>query len=67
MFSDQPTREADQNRRQGRQPRSLRHFPVSRSRRAGADVPADPVTHCAIARARTSARGPEANATGNEG
>jgi len=58
MVSDQPTREADQNRRQGRQPRSLRHLPVSRSRRATADVPADPVTHCAIAGARTSVRGP---------
>jgi hypothetical protein len=42
-------READQNRRQGRQPRSLRHFPVRRSRRATADVPADSLTHCAIA------------------
>ena len=58
MVSDQPAREADQNRRQSRQPRSLRHFPVSRSCRATADVPADPVTHCAIAGARTSVRGP---------
>jgi len=58
MVSDQPAREADQNRRQGRQPRSLRHFPVSRSRRATADVPADPVTHCAIAGAHTNVRGP---------
>jgi len=64
MVSDQPTREADQNRRQGRQPRSLRHFPVSRSRRARADVPADPVTHCAIAGARTSVRGPRIKCNG---
>jgi len=64
MVADQPTREADQNRRQGRQPRSLRHLPVSRSRRATADVPADPVTHCAIAGARTSVRGPRIKCNG---
>jgi hypothetical protein len=42
VVADQSAREADQDRRQGGQPRSLRHFPVSRSRRATADVPGDP-------------------------
>ena len=64
MVSDQPAREADQNRRQSRQPRSLRHVPVSRNRRATADVLADPVTHCAIAGARTSVRGPAIKCNG---
>jgi hypothetical protein len=40
---DQPAREADQDRRQGRQPRSLRHVPDGRGRGAAAEVCRNPV------------------------
>jgi len=43
VVADQPTREADQDRGQGRQPRPLRDLPVGRGGRATADVPGNPV------------------------
>ena len=38
VVADKPAREADQDRRQGRQPWSLRHVPTGRGRRVTADV-----------------------------
>ena len=43
MVADQPAREADQDRRQGHQPRPLRHLPDGRGRGAAADVRGHPV------------------------
>src|SRR5271168_1491951 len=43
VVADQPAREADQDRRQGRQPRALRYVSDGRSRGAAADVPGNPV------------------------
>ena len=42
MVADQPAREADQDRRQGRQPRPLRHLPDGRGRGAERTVRANP-------------------------
>jgi hypothetical protein len=39
VVANQPARQADQDRRQGRQPRALRHFPNGEGRRAAEDVP----------------------------
>ena len=38
VIADQPAREADQNRREGRQPRTLRHVPDGRGRGTATDV-----------------------------
>ena len=43
MVADQPAREADQDRREGRQPRPLRYLPDGRGRGAATDVPGHPV------------------------
>jgi hypothetical protein len=43
VVADQPAREVDQDRRQGRQPRSLRHFPAGRGRGVATDVRRHPV------------------------
>jgi hypothetical protein len=43
VVADQPAREADQDRRQGRQPRSLRHLPNGGGRSVASDVPGNPV------------------------
>ena len=43
VVADQPAREADQDRRQGRQPRALRHVPDGRGRSLAADVRRHPV------------------------
>jgi len=43
VVADQPARKADQDRREGRQPRSLRHFPARRGRGVAADVRRHPV------------------------
>ena len=54
---DQPAREADQDRRQGRQPSPLRHVPDGRGRGAARDVPGNPVADRPVAgTARTSMR-----------
>jgi hypothetical protein len=42
VVADQPAREADQDRRQGREPRSLRYVPDGRGRGAAADAPRHP-------------------------
>ena len=44
VVADQPAREADQDRRQGRQPWSLRHFPAGRGGGVATDVRRHPVT-----------------------
>jgi hypothetical protein len=43
MVADQPAREANQDRREGRQPRPLRHVPAGRGRGVATDVRRDPV------------------------
>jgi hypothetical protein len=43
VIADQPAREADQDRREGRQPWRLRHIPDGRGRGATTDVPGNPV------------------------
>jgi hypothetical protein len=43
VVADQPAGEADQDRRQGGQPRPLRHLPDGRGLGAAADVPGHPV------------------------
>jgi hypothetical protein len=53
---DQPAREADQDRRQGRQPRSLRHVPDGRGRGAAADVCGNLVAHRPATGAAKSSR-----------
>ena len=45
MVADQPAREADQDRRQGHQPRPLRHLPAGRGRGVAADVRGYPDAH----------------------
>ena len=39
VVADQPAREADQDRRQGHEPRPLRHLPIGRGHGVAADVP----------------------------
>jgi len=43
MVADQPARKADQDRREGREPRSLRDLPDGRGRGVGANVRRHPV------------------------
>jgi hypothetical protein len=43
VVADQPAREADQDRRQGRQAWRLRHLPIGRGRGVAADVRRNPV------------------------
>ena len=38
MVADEPAREADQDRREGRQPRALRDIPAGRGRGVATDV-----------------------------
>src|SRR5438128_159435 len=45
MVADQPAREADQDRRQGRLPWPLRDFPAGRGRGVAADVRGYPDAH----------------------
>ena len=45
VVGDQPAREADQDRREGRQPRSIRHLPNGRGRGVMADIPGNPIAH----------------------
>jgi hypothetical protein len=45
VVADQPAREADQDRREGRQPRSLRHLPDGRGGSAATDVRRHPVAN----------------------
>ena len=49
VVGDQPARVADQDRREGRQPRSLRDIPDGRGRSAATNVPRNPVADCAAA------------------
>src|ERR1700730_14241204 len=57
VVTDQPAREADQDRCQDRQPWPLRHFPNGRGRSVAADVPGNPVAdRPAAGTARTSMR-----------
>src|SRR5271163_1147857 len=46
MVADEPEGEADQDRRQGRQPRPLRRIPNGRGRYPTANVPGDSAAHC---------------------
>jgi len=56
--TDQPAREADQDRCQGRQPWPLIHVPDGRGGSATADVQGDPAAHRTIAGgARSGVRG----------
>ena len=58
VVAEQPTREADQDRRQGRQPWPLRHVPDGRGGGATADVLRDPDAHHPVAgAARSSMKG----------
>jgi hypothetical protein len=43
VIADQPAGEADQDRREGREPRPLRHIPEGRGRGAATNVPGNPV------------------------
>jgi Transposase DDE domain group 1 len=45
VVADQPAREADQDWREGRQPRSLRHLPAGRGRGIAKDVRGHPVSN----------------------
>src|SRR5262245_51963372 len=54
VIADQSAGEADQGRRQGRQPWPLRHVPNGRARRVAADVQGDPDAHCPVAGATRS-------------
>ena len=55
--ADQPAREVDQDRREGRQPRPLRDVPDGRGRRVAAHVQGHPDAYCpASGTARTSVR-----------
>ena len=59
MVADEPEGEAHQNRRLGRQPRTLRRLPDGRGRHSTANVPGDSAAHCrtaAAAAARTGMR-----------
>jgi hypothetical protein len=49
VVANQPAREADQDRRQGGQPRAPRHLPDGRGRGAAEDVPGNPDAHCPAA------------------
>ena len=58
VVADQPAREADQDRCQGRQPRPLCHLPDGRGRSVAADVPGNPVAdRPAAGTARASMKG----------
>jgi hypothetical protein len=58
VLADQPAREANQDRREGRQPWPLRHLPDGRGRGATTDVPGTPVADRPVAgTARASMRG----------
>ena len=58
MAADQPAGKADQDRRQGCQPRPLRHVPDGRGRGAATDVPRHPAADRPTARtAGASMRG----------
>ena len=68
VVADQPAREADQNRREGRQSRPIRHVPARRGRGAAPDVRRNPVADrpaAGTARASMTSAGP--NASGNQG
>jgi hypothetical protein len=59
VVADQPAREADQDRREGRQSRALRHVPDGRGRGAAADVRRHPVVdHRAAGATRAGMSGP---------
>ena len=61
VVADQPAREADQDRREGRQPRPLRYLPDGRGRGAATDVRRHPVAdRPAAGTARASMSGAEA-------
>jgi hypothetical protein len=45
VAANQPAREVDQDRRQGGEPRPLRHVPIGRGRRVAADLQAYPDAH----------------------
>src|SRR6266850_6398694 len=67
---DQLAREADQDRREGRPPRSLRDVPVGRGRGVAADVSTNPVAHrpvAGITSASMIAPGPDATADDSRG
>src|SRR5260370_39490402 len=56
-FTDQPSGEADQDRRQGGEPRALRYVSDGRGRGAATDVPGNPVADRPVAgTARASMR-----------
>jgi hypothetical protein len=58
VVADQLAREADQDRRKGREPRPLRDLPDGRGRGAATDVPGNSVAHRPVARtARASMTG----------
>ena len=60
VVADQPAREADQDRRQGRQPRPLRRLPIGRGLGVASDVCGNLVADWAVARpARASVSGGE--------
>src|SRR5262249_39751295 len=54
MVADQPAREADQDRREGRRPRPLRDLPDGRGRRVTAHVQRHPDAYCPASRAAHS-------------
>src|SRR5580692_6165239 len=57
VVADQPAREVNQDRREGRQPWPLRHLPDGRGRGATTDVPGNPVADRPVAgAARASMR-----------
>jgi len=49
VVADQPAREADQDRREGRQPRPLRYVSDGRGSGTTTDVRGYPLAHCAAA------------------
>ena len=49
VVADQPAREADQDRCQGRQPRPLRYFPARRGRGVATDICRYPVADRPVA------------------
>jgi hypothetical protein len=66
VVTDQPAREADQDRCQGRQPCALCHLPDGRGRGAATDVPRNTVANrptAGTARPRMTARGQMRQAT----
>jgi len=67
VVTDQPAREADQDRRQGRKPWPPRHVPDGRSRGIWAVVQRNPLAHCPVAGAtRTSMKRPRIKFDGQE-